>query len=409
MNMQYFGDISVGGQKVPAIFDTGSFEVIVASTRCKQCRDPPYNPQASKSFRPSQPTKAVQHLFGSGPVNSELGFESVQVGPLTSSEQAFYQIVKHDIDVLNSGSFDAIVGLAPEGHNLTEKTLTESLHLSEFSLCLEPDPGAPGWLTWGGDLTPEQKASAAVMQVIGQHHWVVSLRDIMPAMPLSKDQIDAAQTLFCGRGCAAILDSGTSLISAPAYALRGLEILLPKLHENCSNFETLPNLEFVIGGLKVQLPPEAYAVRLRGTASEKRNAGNLLHFMAKEDTPENDGDQCVYGFMEVNRHTDFGPLWIFGMPFFRVFHTTFKNAPNPKDRKIYLMGADNDCKPQPPSVEAEFGAAEPKPDYRGEMGVFPKMAVLNSVGPQRRQDRTHRGPLTLEARNLRPPPSLETL
>merc|ERR1719198_1650486 len=81
MNMQYHGKISIGGQVVPAIFDTGSFELIVTSTRCKQCRKPAYNPMVSKTFQPSKPVRAVEHLFGSGPVNSELGYEDVKLGP----------------------------------------------------------------------------------------------------------------------------------------------------------------------------------------------------------------------------------------------------------------------------------------------------------------------------------------
>lgn len=410
MNMQYHGKISIGGQIVPAIFDTGSFELVVASKRCKQCKGAIYNTEGSKTFHSSKPLVAVQHVYGSGPVNSELGYDDVSVGTLTSQGQAFYQIVKHDIDVLDFASFDAIVGIAPEGHNLTEKTLLENLHVSEYSLCLEPSDGAPGWLTWGGELTAQQKASsAAVLPVLGRHHWAVSLQSLMPAMTLTKEQVEHAQTLFCGRGCAAILDSGTSLIAAPSYALRGLEILLPKLHANCSNFASLPDIEFVLGGHKVALPPEAYAVRLRGTSAEMEKAGNLLHFKSERSgaTGGRSGDECMYGFMEINRHSDFGPVWIFGMPFFRLFHTTFSSAPRPEDRRIFLMEAADDCSPQPPNIEKVPGAAKADPGYQGAMGVFPKMSVFNAVGPQQRQERMRRGPMTMEARDLRLPKSLE--
>lgn len=406
MNLQYFGNISIGGQTVSAIFDTGSFDVIVSSTRCKQCKKPPYNPEVSKTFRSSDPVKAVRHEFGSGPVHSELGYEDIKVGPLSSYGQAFHQIVKHDIDVLDSASFDAIVGMAPEGHNVTDKdkTLIDNLDIKEYSLCLESADGAPGWLTWGGELTKEQKeSSAVVLPVIGKHHWALSLQSLLPEMHLSGAQATHANTLLCGRGCAAILDSGTSLISAPVHALTALKILLPPLKPDCSNFGDLPNLELVLGGHTVRLPPEAYVVRLRGSPQEKNVAGSFLHFKAESSTTG--GDECIYGFMEVNRHTDFGPLWILGMPFFRLFHTTFSNAPKPEDRRIYLMGADSDCKPQTPSSQVEEvpGLGEAKPEYKGKLGVFPKMTVFNAVNPEQRRARLQRGPVTLEARDLRPP------
>merc|ERR1719240_128579 len=127
------------------------------------------------------------------------------------------------------------------------------------------------------------------------------MSSIMPAMKLSSDQIQHANTLLCGRGCAAIPDSGTSLIAAPSFAMRGLEILLPKLHANCSNFEELPDLEVVLGGHRLFLPPEAYTIRLRGTYAEKEQASNLLHFKAERHSADHNADECMYGFMDVDR------------------------------------------------------------------------------------------------------------
>lgn len=35
--VQYFADITIGDQTFPAIYDTGSFEILVLSTRCERC------------------------------------------------------------------------------------------------------------------------------------------------------------------------------------------------------------------------------------------------------------------------------------------------------------------------------------------------------------------------------------
>merc|ERR1719313_3212393 len=56
-------------------------------------------------------------------------------------------------------------------------------------------------------------------------------------------------------------------------------------------------------------------------------------------------DQCMPAFMQIDRTTQFGPLWILGMPFFRFFHSSFHIDPeNRENRTIYLMGADEECK-----------------------------------------------------------------
>lgn len=36
-NIQYIGTFTVGGQELPVIYDTGSFEIIVLSDLCKDC------------------------------------------------------------------------------------------------------------------------------------------------------------------------------------------------------------------------------------------------------------------------------------------------------------------------------------------------------------------------------------
>ena len=64
--MQYFADFKIGGQGIAAIFvpwksasgdpraqDTGSFEIVVRSSRCKHCVHPttPYDHALSKTYK----------------------------------------------------------------------------------------------------------------------------------------------------------------------------------------------------------------------------------------------------------------------------------------------------------------------------------------------------------------------
>uniref|UniRef100_A0A7S0F864 Peptidase A1 domain-containing protein n=1 Tax=Pyrodinium bahamense TaxID=73915 RepID=A0A7S0F864_9DINO len=254
---------------------------------------------------------------------------------------------------------------------------------------------APGWLTWGG-LSVEQKRSFAELKVVGQHHWAVSMRHLLPGMKLSPEQQAAAGTLFCERGCAAILDSGTSLISAPSHALKGLELLLPKLHSNCSNLKELPDLKLELDGHRIRLPPEAYVMRLGGSFVNAMSVWEKLYMKPSLALP----DQCFYGFLSMDAHTDFGPLWVLGMPFFRYFHVTFGLARNVTDRRIWLAEATDDCTPLP-LEGSDTGAAQGDPKYSGT-GVYPKIVVVQRHQVRRRAD-AHRQVLTVDAGSLRLP------
>ena len=82
-------------------------------------------------------------------------------------------------------------------------------------------------------------------------------------------------------------------------------------------------------------------LRLTGTLVEAKSVWDILYFRPKVMKL----DQCMPAFMQIDRTTQFGPLWILGMPFFRFFHSSFHIDEEKRDhRTIYLMGADEECK-----------------------------------------------------------------
>lgn len=385
MNVQYFTELHIGGQVVTGIMDTGSFELVVMSDRCKVCVAPPYNSSESATFHPSSQTDPVMHYYGSGPTLSFKGYEHVSVGPLVSWNQTFYELADHNISALDEASFDAIVGIGMLSDSEdASQSLLSGFNVSEYSVCLERPSLAPGWLVWGGDLGDRSMALEA--PVIGKHHWAVALTHVLPTgLSLNALQRDAAGTLLCAGGCAAVLDSGTSLIAAPSTALQGLALLLPEVHTNCSNFADLPDLEMDVGGHRLLLPPETYVLRMSGTQVEADTVYDILHFKPKILKV----NECFPAFMPIDRRTKFGPLWILGMPFFRQFHVTFSAAE--RERRVFLAHAGADCKPE--KLEAEPTDAKLDTDY-----PFPEMEVL----PQARRIRRERAraPLTVDAREL---------
>jgi hypothetical protein len=226
-NVQYMGDFTVGGQDMPVIYDTGSFEIIVLSDLCTHCEasSPMYSRHKSTSFGTGQNIVA-KHVFGSGPVVSQKNTETVHLGtsssPLVATQMPFWQVMDHDIDVWDKHSkFSGIIGLGhspntpnmeAEGKNAPvygeDKSLLEAVGVTAFSICLERSSGTPpGWLGLGPSAENAQvDPKYRHVPVIGHIHWGVRMTKLEAGGHQSYDA--------CDPSCGAIVDSGTSLIAA---------------------------------------------------------------------------------------------------------------------------------------------------------------------------------------------------
>lgn len=341
-NTQYFANFFIGGQRVSGIFDTGSFELLVRSTRCQACvhPTPPYNRQESESYHKNG--TMTKHVFGSGPCISVMGYENVTVGPgMQSTHQAFWEIVQHRIQVLDTARFAAIVGIGPNfAYGNAEKTLLKSLGIEEFSICLQRPAGSVGFLTWGPEIAAPPRSELYTAKVIGKHHWATRLSNVSFGVSKSSNTSFSQSQIPCGVGdCVAIIDSGTSLIAAPGIALMQLSEMIPKIQEDCSNLHELPDLYFTVDGNSLVLPPEAYVMRVTGATIEADDVWDLLFFKPKIRKV----DVCMPAFMQIDMMSQNGPVWILGMPFFRYYHTTFDR----KNQEVRFAQAGHDCEPMP--------------------------------------------------------------
>jgi len=338
MNVQYFADFDIGGQKISGIFDTGSFELLVRSTRCAHCvhPTPAYDHVKSKSYVKNG--TITQHVFGSGPCRSVAGYDTVSVGPLKAKHQAFWEIIAHRIPVLDSAKFAAIVGIGPNfAYGNKQQTLLMSYGINEFSVCLQKARGAPGYLTWGRQ-EGLKNSEYATAKIHGTHHWASRLHNVSFGHP--NDKKGKKMVLPCGgKGCSAIIDSGTSLIAAPGMALMQLSQQIPAIKEDCSNIHDLPSLHFVIDGHNFELPPQAYVMRITGALMEANDIWDILFFKPKIRKL----DMCMPAFMQMDMMSKQGPIWILGMPFFRYYHTTFDR----KAKAMHFAVAGPGCVPKP--------------------------------------------------------------
>lgn len=316
-NVQYTGELTVGEQTLPVIYDTGSFEVIVLSTLCAQCTGGTaviYDHLKSASYQGT--TIVTEHLFGSGAVVSEKGYESVHMGGVSSQyiapNMSFWQVMDHGIPVWGKNAvFSGIVGLGfpntiPEGYGhegSRDSTFLKALNVNKFGLCLERSGyGAPGWMTIEPSLTPGMFRSVAVK---GQVHWAV------PMGSFRAEGVSAPDP--CQPSCGAILDSGTSLIAVPPQARGLVNALKSMIKSDCSNLHTLPSLHFDLDGLPLELPPHAYVMQENG--------------------------MCMPAFMDIDKQSQLGPVFILGMPFLRYYMTVFDKW----NMQVHLAEVSSTC------------------------------------------------------------------
>lgn len=370
-DVQYTGDIEIGGQVLRAILDTGSFELLVLSKECHVCGDPEKLYDSEESDEYHEGKNLTQHNFGSGATLSIQAYDTVRVGPLEARRQPFWQVFDAEMPILEESTFAVIVGVGPPGSaerisedkgygapvvldrgslrgvpegramNLSANvsvdmrptsSICSSFDVRTISVCIGEQQGSPGYFVWN-DIAPwEQGRQFTQVPVAGEIYWAVKMTSVRTAGDKS--------TLACADGCAAIIDSGTSLIAAPSEVIWAVEAMLGELKEDCSNLEDLPHLTFELGGKIFSLPPDAYIGQIIN--KDAPGLSDILHFHTHSRR-----HTCVPLFMNMDVASQLGPMWILGLPFFRKYYTTFSVDTSGPDVKKYMSMAlaDDDCKP----------------------------------------------------------------
>jgi len=209
------------------------------------------------------------------------------------------------------------------------ETLLSTMHIARFAVCLERGRDeAPGWFMFGPTVNSRPGSSGfSILRVHGDIHWAVRLTNFQPAgMSLSDP---------CSTGCGAIIDSGTSLISAPPSAQGIVSALSRMVKKDCSNIDTLPVLHMKLDGVDIELPPMAYVIR---TARAVSSNSSIWDWMYPGSSYES-GDECTAGFMAIDKQSQLGPVWILGMPFLRYYYTVFDR----QSKQIHIADSTPDC------------------------------------------------------------------
>lgn len=377
-DLQYAAEIEVGGQNLRAVLDSGSFDLLAFSKHCASCGGArAYDEKTSKDARRGQRVR-TQH-YGSGSCTSVDVKDEVVIGEARVHYQDMWVAQSCQMPLLSSASFHAIVGLGPPGHmaRMARKKLWQQHQLEEdyvksglkvpysitdaldranedlrdsarklelldslgtrtFSACYGGRPGAPGWIVWN-DATREGYAGVRKIPIAGQLTWGVKI----DGLSLVNGRGDRS-AVSCREGCGAIVDTGTSLIGVPSFMYdRVIDAL--GLDETggirCDNLESMPRLELTLNGQNFSLPPTAYLGRMYGTMNQE-SAG----FMRQRGY-----GGCSLLLMDLgHQKTQFGPMFILGIPFMREYYTTFDLGKGPQDRSLWVSEANDECQPGQP-------------------------------------------------------------
>jgi saccharopepsin len=298
-NLEYFGKISLGTppQEFTVIFDTGSSNLWVPSSKCKICTGKKYFSENSSTYLPIKDEFLL--TYGSGSVKGFWSMDRLQIGDFAVENQEFGEVT--DIPegtIINNANFDGILGLGwpaisenvvPPLFNAQKGIISEHV----FAFYLPNDPNLPGVLSVGGVDHSKYVGNIYWIKLISKTYWMVE----MQAVYLGKEKVSLSSN--------AILDTGTSLITGPAGDVDRLAKYLGAYPNaegdyfvDCAKTQHLPPIIFSLAGTSFPVHPKTYILKDQGYC--------LLAFQGL-DIPIQNG----------------GPFWILGDVFLRNYYSIF--------------------------------------------------------------------------------------
>merc|ERR1719265_774431 len=307
----YFGNVLVGTptQKFVVVFDTGSGNLIVPGSQCEaeacvehnQFQESKSSTSKSVNCDGSDVTSGYEHdavtiHFGTGQVAGHCMQDNICVGN-ACSQGNFIAATDESSQPFSLFSFDGILGLAlesmaqsPSFSMTTRMKGNKALAYPVFSVFLSDNDEEESEVTFGS-LKLDHLATDVFWVPVKRPsgYWEVHIDYIT---------LDNTRLKLC-TDCQVAVDTGTSQLAGPSNVIAQLAEVL-EIKPDCSNFDDLPKLGFIIGNHILNLMPRDY-VHKRGKA-------------------------CAAALMGLDVPPPKGPLFIFGIPFLQKYYTVYDEA-----------------------------------------------------------------------------------
>ncbi|KAI3951637.1 hypothetical protein MKW92_002880 [Papaver armeniacum] len=219
MDAQYFGEIGIGSppQKFTVIFDTGSSNLWVPSSKCYfsiACFfHAKYKSSRSSTYKKNGKAAAIR--YGTGAISGYFSQDSVKVGDIVVKNQEFIEATREPSITFVAAKFDGLLGLGfqeisvgnavPVWYNMVKQGLVKEPVFS-FWLNRNTEEEKGGEIVFGGSDPKHYIGKHTYVPVTQKGYWQFNMGDVL---------VGGKTTGFCSGGCKAIADSGTSLLAGP--------------------------------------------------------------------------------------------------------------------------------------------------------------------------------------------------
>ncbi|CRG98084.1 plasmepsin X, putative [Plasmodium gallinaceum] len=302
---QFVGKLLIGTppQEMHPIFDTGSTNLWVVTTKCEEesCKKVHrYNPNKSKTFRRTLIGKRLRIVFGSGSISGSIGTETFILGEHVVRNQTFGLVESESDNNKNDGDnifeyieFEGIVGLGfPEMLSAGSTPFFDNLVkqnknvLEQFSFYISPYDNTSTFMI-GGISKSFYEGKIYMLPVVKEYYWEVKL----DAIYVGEEKI------CCEKESYAIFDTGTSYNTMPSTHINTLLNLIPTNSCNEDNYKEVlknyPSIKYIFGNLIVELTPDEYMIL---------NEDTCIPAYMQIDVPSENNNAFLLGSISFMRH-----------------------------------------------------------------------------------------------------------